>query len=102
MRIPCGTVTAVNTLILGKKMRSHSRIDHLTAQRVEVGLVFYEMLGEADALAYLRGEHIPAEVIERVLKYPQHRRKYDGWASMQAPPPDRERTETPCTQVHSD
>jgi hypothetical protein len=43
------------------------RRDRLTAQRVDVGLVFLEMLGTPDATAYLAQNEVPAEVSDRVL-----------------------------------
>lgn len=43
------------------------RIDHLTFQHVEVGLVFHSMLGIDAANEYLRGAGIPAWVSARVL-----------------------------------
>ncbi|HEX8606223.1 MAG TPA: hypothetical protein VF774_26515, partial [Pseudoduganella sp.] len=33
----------------------------------DIGMVFRQMLGNADAQAYLRGENVPEEVIQRVL-----------------------------------
>lgn len=43
------------------------RRDHLTAQRVDVGLVFLEMLGAPDAADYLAKYKIPGEVSDRIL-----------------------------------
>ena len=50
------------------------RRNALTAQRVEVGVIFLEMLGAADAADYMLSNAVPAEVVARVLAYPQRRR----------------------------
>ena len=52
------------------------RKEHLIAQKVEVALVFQQMLGTADAHAYLAGNGVAEEVIERVLYQPDARRSY--------------------------
>lgn len=43
------------------------RIDHLMAQRVDVAIVFRDMLGAEDALSYMAGCSVPAGVVARVL-----------------------------------
>lgn len=43
------------------------RLDRLTAQRVEVAIVFKEMLGVEDAIAYMDANGIPQHIAERVL-----------------------------------
>ncbi|TFW20388.1 hypothetical protein E4L96_10480 [Massilia arenosa] len=43
------------------------RSDHLTAQRVEVGLVFESMLGEDSAREYFLSSGVPVWVAQRVL-----------------------------------
>lgn len=48
-------------------MMQEVRKDQLTAQKVDIGMVFRQMLGNDDAQAYLRAENIPEPVIERVL-----------------------------------
>lgn len=48
-------------------MTGDNRKDLLTAQRVQVGLVFKEMLGVDDAAAYLRNSGVAESVIVRVL-----------------------------------
>lgn len=56
-------------------MSYRARRDHLMAQRVEVGIIFFEMLGEVDAATYLRQEGVPEEIIHRVLHIPHLRRR---------------------------
>jgi DNA-binding LacI/PurR family transcriptional regulator len=46
------------------KMR---RSDHLMAQRVDVAIVFRDMLGADDATRYLREHAIPQHIVDRVL-----------------------------------
>jgi len=53
------------------------RRDRLTAQRIDVGLVFLEMLSAVDAVAYLQRCKIPAHISERVLAGKDERRR-DG------------------------
>jgi hypothetical protein len=43
------------------------RKDELTAQKVETGLVFLQMLGAVDARTYMLNEEVPADVVERLL-----------------------------------
>lgn len=43
------------------------RIDHLMAQRVDVVIVFRDMLGDEDAVSYMAGCSVPAGVVTRVL-----------------------------------
>ena len=43
------------------------RIDHLMAQRVDVAIVFRDMLGAAEAERYLTENAVPRHIIERVL-----------------------------------
>ena len=43
------------------------RHDDLTAQKVEVGVIFQEMLGTATAAAYLAKNKVPMHVALRVL-----------------------------------
>jgi len=43
------------------------RIDHLMAQRVDVAIVFRDMLGGAEAERYLTENAVPGHIIERVL-----------------------------------
>lgn len=52
------------------------RKDHLTAQKVEVALVFQQMLSTAEAQVYLARNGVAASVIERVLFHPEMRRSY--------------------------
>lgn len=54
----------------------NNRKDHLTAQKVEVALVFQQMLSTAEAEAYLARNGVAAEVIARVLFHPEARRDY--------------------------
>lgn len=55
-------------------MTLHERRDHLTAQKVEVGLVFQKMLSTEEAQAYLLRNGVPGPVIARVLQHPAQRR----------------------------
>lgn len=43
------------------------RTDHLMAQRVDVAIVFRDMLGLEDAAAYMARYDMPAHVVQRVL-----------------------------------
>ena len=54
----------------------NERKDHLMAQKVEVALVFQQMLSTAEAHAYLARNGFPDDVIERVLFHPELRRSY--------------------------
>jgi hypothetical protein len=54
----------------------NERKDHLTAQKVEVALVFQQMLSTAEAQVYLARNGVPEAVIERVLFHPELRRCY--------------------------
>lgn len=49
------------------------RYDALSAQRLEVALVYKEMLGDADARKYLESVAMPSALINRVLDSPDHR-----------------------------
>lgn len=46
------------------------RVDRLMAQRVEVAIVFRNMLGVEDAATYMAGNKVPRPVAERVLATP--------------------------------
>ena len=50
------------------------RKDSLTAAKVEVGLVFNEMLSAEDAAVYLASNEIADHVAQRVLAQPHDRR----------------------------
>ncbi|HEX8479184.1 MAG TPA: hypothetical protein VF663_12660 [Telluria sp.] len=54
----------------------NERKDQLSAQKVEVALVFQQMLGTAEAEAYLALNGFPAEMIARILARPDLRRCY--------------------------
>ncbi len=54
------------------------RSNTLTAQRVQVGIIFLEMLGAADAAEYMLANAVPAAVVARVLAYPLRRRNADA------------------------
>lgn len=49
------------------------RTNQLMAQKVDVGIVFLDMLGAADGVAYLQRVGVPGHVIERIM-HPQQRR----------------------------
>ena len=53
------------------------RPDCLTAQRIQVGLVLRQMLGEAAASAYLARQAVDAKVARRVLSDSGRRRATD-------------------------
>jgi hypothetical protein len=54
------------------------RPDSLTAQRIQVGLVLNQMLGEQAACAYLARQEVDARVAQRVLSDGGRRRAGDG------------------------
>jgi hypothetical protein len=54
----------------------NERKDQLSAQKVEVALVFQQMLGTAEAEAYLALNGFSPEMIARVLARPDMRRCY--------------------------
>ena len=56
----------------------HNRKDYLTAQKVEVALVFQQMLSTEEAHSYLANNGIAEDVIQRVLYEPALRRRYDA------------------------
>jgi hypothetical protein len=60
---------------------AYERKDHLTAQKVEVALVFQQMLSTEEAHSYLAGNGVSDAVIARVLYQPALRRRYDTGAS---------------------
>ena len=53
------------------------RVDRVTAGRVEVAVIFKEMLGVEDAAVYLAGNGVPQRVAERVLADIRTRRASD-------------------------
>lgn len=53
------------------------RKDVLTQMLVDVGIQYASTLGVGKTAEFLREKDVPAEVIERVLHYPQKRRKSD-------------------------
>lgn len=55
------------------------RSKNLVAQHVEVALVYKDMLGLDEAMAYLEREGVPQDVVNRVLLTAHHR--------LQEPPP---------------
>jgi hypothetical protein len=61
----------------------NERKDRLTAQKVEVALVFQQMLGRAEAEGYLVSNGVPEPVIERVLLHPERRRCTGAGSSVQ-------------------
>ncbi len=54
------------------------RPDSLTAQRIQIGLVLNQMLGEQAASAYLARQAVDAKVAQRVLSECGRRRAGDG------------------------
>ncbi|RFP32405.1 hypothetical protein [Duganella sp. BJB476] len=55
------------------------RSDRLTAQKVEVGIVFQEMLGVEDAAEYFATYNLPSQIVERILGGIKRRRNVDCW-----------------------
>jgi hypothetical protein len=53
------------------------RLDRVTAGRVEVAIIFKEMLGRDDAAVYLSGNGVPQCVVDRVLAGKARRRISD-------------------------
>lgn len=80
-------------------MRKTKRKDQLTAQRVEVGLVFQQMLSTDDAAEYMVSNRVPEDVIKRVLDDPTDRRKENCLERRASP---RKRTKPrAATETHS-
>lgn len=61
-------------------LRKVARPDVLTAQRVEVGVIFQAMLGTVDAARYLALNQVPLHVALRVLTRHHQRRRSDTTA----------------------
>jgi hypothetical protein len=59
-------------------MRGTARRNDLITQRLEVALVYKDMLGLAEAMAYLEQEGIPKAISERVLLTQQRRHVVDA------------------------
>lgn len=57
------------------------RSKNLIAQHIEVALVYRDMLGLGEAMAYLEREGVPRDTAERVLLTDRHRQQQEG------PPP---------------
>jgi hypothetical protein len=55
-------------------LRVAGRPDHLTAQKVEVGIILQAMLGTQSAAEYLETHAVDPAVVSRVLHHPQRRR----------------------------
>lgn len=66
-------------------MRNDVRHEKLISQHIDIALVYKEMLGLDEALAYLEREHIPRDIAERVLLSEQKR----GSHGATTPPPPR-------------
>ena len=54
------------------------RRENLVAQHIEVALVYKDMLGVDEAIEYLDREHVPKEIVERVLFTENKRRSAAG------------------------
>lgn len=63
-----------------KLQRKHKpplrRRDVLTRFVVDLGIHYLEVLGLDKAMHFLRKHHVPDMVIQRVLSFPQYRRRY--------------------------
>lgn len=66
-------------------MTRNSRHDSLTAQHIEVAMIYKEMLGLEEARAYLEREQIPRDVAERILYTEQARQAPHAVASSPLP-----------------
>lgn len=53
----------------------------LSSQHVELALVYKEMLGDAEAIAYLGQENIPASIAERVINTNKKRGRLESASS---------------------
>ena len=58
--------------------RDCARQDDLTAQKVEVGIIFQEMLDTATAAAYLAKNKVPIDTALRVLTGSRRKKKSDA------------------------
>ena len=70
LRQPRGNGAGRTPLLIGRysaSLAADRRHDRLTAQRVEVGLVFQHMLGTEAAAHYLRDARVPVWLTARVL-----------------------------------
>ncbi|MGK5058973.1 hypothetical protein ACQ4WY_18775 [Janthinobacterium sp. LB2P49] len=56
-----------NTVVDHEVSTSHTRSDILTAQKIDVGIIFQAMLGTISAAEYLRRSGVPLEIALRVL-----------------------------------
>lgn len=61
------------------------RRNKLMSQHIEVALVYKDMLGLDEAMAYLGREHIPKDIADRVL-LSEHRRREPGETVVVAAP----------------
>ncbi|MES2038706.1 MAG: hypothetical protein V4495_12815 [Pseudomonadota bacterium] len=52
------------------------RRDVLTRFMVDLGIHYLELLGLDKAMHFLRRNHVPDTVIQRVLRFPEYRRRY--------------------------
>lgn len=77
---------------MAKKDRM-DRVDLLTAQKVEVAIVFQKMLGTEDAAAYLAENGVSEEVALRVLATPGFTRASDAGFAGEAQRQDDEQEE---------
>lgn len=67
------TITRLARLEASRALDAGGRQDVLAAQRIEVALVYLEMLGYYDAKKYLESVGMQPILIERILTSPQHR-----------------------------
>ena len=71
-------------------MICNSRHDSLIAQHIQVAMIYKEMLGLDEAMAYLEREHIPRNIAERILQTEQARPNSStaasGTSATSAPP----------------
>ena len=75
----------MKTKTITADMPSCRRHDQLTAQRIDVGVVFLEMCGERDAEDYLVQYNIPAGVRDRILTNGRARRRGEATGGGQLP-----------------
>lgn len=66
-------------------MRNDVRQEKLISQHIDVALIYKDMLGLDEARAYLEREHIPRDIVQRVL-FTEQKRTSNG-ARPASPPP---------------
>jgi len=68
-------------------LNCNARRDKLLSQHIEVALVYKDMLGLDEAIAYLQRESVPSDIAQRVLMTGRRRRQPAAAAAAPVPPP---------------